>query len=276
MSQSIGMENTMRIIMLGTGDANVGDCYNTCFILEQEGFRLLVDAGGGNQIIGKLRRHGLRFQDIHALFLTHEHTDHMLGAIWVLWMVGQLMTEGVYEGDLDIYGNDAVVSKLRTICEMIIRWQDRSEYDRRIRFNVVSDGQTIRIGDHPVTVFDIGSTKARQFGFTTLNEEGRCLTCLGDEPYHECEAPYVDGCNLLMHEAYCLYSQADELKPYEISHSTVKDACELAQRKSIPSLLLYHTEEDLLATRRERFIAEGRLYYSGNLMVPDDDDVIEF
>ena len=40
-----------KLIVLGTGAAQVTKCYNTCFILQNEKEYLLVDAGGGNQIL---------------------------------------------------------------------------------------------------------------------------------------------------------------------------------------------------------------------------------
>lgn len=40
----------------------------------------------------------------------------------------------------------------------------------------------------------------------------------------------------LLHEAFCLFSQADKFKPYEKHHSTVKDACELAQKLEAENL----------------------------------------
>ena len=45
----------MRLTMLGTGNANVTDYYNTCFLLTKETpegpAHFLVDAGGGNRIL---------------------------------------------------------------------------------------------------------------------------------------------------------------------------------------------------------------------------------
>ena len=41
----------MKIQMLGTGNAKVTNCYNNCFMMEHQGEYLLVDDGGGNQIL---------------------------------------------------------------------------------------------------------------------------------------------------------------------------------------------------------------------------------
>ena len=38
----------MKLTMLGTGNAVVTACYNTCFTLDEDGGYFLVDGGGGN------------------------------------------------------------------------------------------------------------------------------------------------------------------------------------------------------------------------------------
>ena len=54
-----------------------------------------------------------------------------------------------------------------------------------------------------------------------------------EEHYYEMcirDRQYVEGSDWLMHEAFCLYAQADQFRPYEKHHSTVREACELAQQ----------------------------------------------
>ena len=82
---------------------------------------------------------------------------------------------------------------------------------------------------HKVTFFDIQSTKAKQYGFCMDMGNGEKLTCCGDEPYNECEKKYAENSKWLLHEAFCLYDQADIFHPYEKHHSTAKDASELAE-----------------------------------------------
>ena len=41
----------MKLTMLGTGNAKVTECYNTCFLLSDAGRYFLVDGGGGNGIL---------------------------------------------------------------------------------------------------------------------------------------------------------------------------------------------------------------------------------
>ena len=78
-----------KITMLGTGNATVSHIYNTCFVLSTSTTQLLVDAGGGNGILAQLRKANISIDSIHHLFVTHAHTDHILGVIWIVRMVAQ-------------------------------------------------------------------------------------------------------------------------------------------------------------------------------------------
>ena len=104
---------------------------------------------------------------------------------------------------------------------------------------------------------------------------GKKLTCCGDEPYDVCEEKYARNSEWLLHEAFCLYSERDIFDPYEKHHSTVKDACELAEKLNIRNLLLYHTEDKNLDQRKHLYTEEGSLYYHGNLFIPDDLESLE-
>ena len=79
----------MKLTILGTGNATVTECYNTCFALSDGNRHFLVDTGGGNRILKVLKDTGIQLEDIHDIFITHEHIDHLLGVIWLIRMIGQ-------------------------------------------------------------------------------------------------------------------------------------------------------------------------------------------
>ena len=264
---------TNQITMLGTGNATVSQIYNTCFLLKTSSTLMLVDAGGGNGILSQLKKVNVQISDIHHLFVTHAHTDHVLGVIWVIRMVAQCKG---YEGLLHVYGNDKVMKVIKTIIDMILAKKQLAKVAERVVFHQLEDGDCFEVGDMKLECFDIQSTKEKQFGFRaelpSSDESGKplVLACLGDEPYNEANYEYVKGSSWLLHEAFCLYAEADKFKPYEKHHSTVKEACQLAEELGVPNLLLYHTEETHLKERKELYTAEGQEYYHGNLYVPDD------
>lgn len=263
-------ENQLKLTILGTGNATVTQCYNTCFALSGSKGHFLVDAGGGNRILQVLKDVNIPLMEIHDIFLTHEHIDHLLGMIWLIRMIGQSMNQGKYQGDLRIYCHSGLVSTLTTIAELTIQKKVTKHIGERIQLIPVEDGEEREIIGCKVTFFDIQSTKAKQFGFTLISPEGKKLTCCGDEPYNPCERCYVEDSDWMLHEAFCLYGEAEKFKPYEKHHSTVREACMLAEELGVPNLILYHTEETHLKQRKELYSKEGKAFYHGNLFIPDD------
>ena len=264
-----------RLVVLGTGNATVTHCYNTCFAVDTEGGLILCDAGGGNGILVQLEKAEIGWEKVHHLILTHAHSDHLLGAVWVIRLVATRMNAGKYDGELHIYCSPAVREGLIAMAQLTLQKKMHGHIGSRILFHDVSDGQTEEMCGHQVTFFDILSTKMQQYGFTMQLTDGRKLCCLGDEPYNPGCETYVQGADWLLCEAFCLYGDRDRFKPYEKHHSTVKEACELAQGLAIPHLVLWHTEDKHIEQRKQLYTEEGRAYYTGDLYVPDDLDVIE-
>ena len=118
--------------------------------------------------------------------------------------------------------------------------------------------------------FDILSTKEKQFGFRLELLGGKSLVCLGDEPYKEQNRSYVEHADWLLCEAFCLYADRDEFKPYEKHHSTALDAGRLAAQLGVKILLLYHTEDKTLSVRKEKYTQAAAQALKGNVHVPAD------
>ena len=51
----------LELVMLGTGNAMVTKCYNTCFVLKHDNEYLSIDAGGGNGIMVQLEKAEIPF-----------------------------------------------------------------------------------------------------------------------------------------------------------------------------------------------------------------------
>lgn len=260
----------MDITMLGTGNALVTECYNTCFVLQENGQYFMVDGGGGNTVLRQLKRAEIDWKKIKTIFVTHKHIDHITGIIWMIRMICQYMKQGEYEGEATIYAHDEVIALLQELSEKLLQKKETDFIGRRLHLVPVADGESKEILNRKVTFFDIHSTKAKQFGFCMDLGKGKKLTCCGDEPYNPCEKEYAEHSTWLLHEAFCLSSQAGIFHPYEKHHSTVKDACELAEELKVENLLLYHTEDQNIERRKELYEDEGKKYFHGKLWVPED------
>ncbi len=256
--------------MLGTGSAMCTRCYNTCFYLKSHAGQLMVDAGGGNGIFRQLYKAGIDFTQIRHLFVTHVHTDHIMGVIWLIRKISPLQYKGKYKGVFTIYCHREVKQALLTMCNIMIPAKIMAAVGQTIVLREVSDGETLDVDDMKVTFFDIGSDKTLQYGFRALMPDGQRVVCLGDEPYKPVSRQYVDHCDWLLCEAFCLYRDRNQFRPYEKHHSTVIDAGKLAQELQVKNLLLYHTEDTRLSARRSNYTAEARTVFSGNIHVPAD------
>ena len=265
----------MKITMLGTGNAGVTEYFNTCFTVSNEGRVLLVDTGGGNGLLRQLKKAGIPLGSIKDIFITHRHTDHILGAVWVFRMLSK---SARWEKDFEkvnVYGNADVMRLLLVLKDAFFSVKEIIGIDAGINFIEVKDGDEREIIGRTVRFFDIHSTKADQFGFRMSLPCGGNLICFGDEPFNETCAGQMEDIRWMMHEAFCLESMSEEFRPHLKSHSSVKDACDTAVRFNVPNLIIYHTEEFTIGRRKELYSKEGSQYYGGNLLVPDELEAIE-
>lgn len=258
-----------QLIILGTGNALVTECYNTCFALQKGNEYFLVDAGGGNRILQQLKVAGVPLKQIHVAFVTHAHTDHIIGMVWIYRMIATLIKKQDYEGNFIIYCHDEAKHTLETMIDLMLPGKFKSLLGNRIFIQEVVDGESVDVLGHKLFFFDIGSTKMKQYGFYVELEKGR-FVCLGDEPCGEHMEQTIQNAYFLMHEAFCLFDEREIFKPYEKHHSTAKDAGALAQRCHVKNLLLYHTEETHLDQRKELYRREASSQFSGTVYVPDD------
>ena len=124
----------MNVTFLGTGCALVLKRYNTCFLLEDRENRLLVDAGGGNEILVRLDRLNVPVTALGGMFVTHSHSDHILGTPWVIRAVATAMAEEGYTGTFTVAGCRQTLQDVRTICDMILGRKLTKYFDSQILF----------------------------------------------------------------------------------------------------------------------------------------------
>ena len=264
-----------KITILGTGSAFVTRCFNTCFILDSGTTKLLVDAGGGNSILSRLADAGMQTADVRHMFLTHAHTDHVMGAVWVVRAMVNAVKKGKFDGKLKVYGHQRVINVLTEICRLTFSGKDFKIFGEHCAIDVLADGDERTIGDIRLKAFDIQSTKEPQFGFRATMPDGQTVVCLGDEPFNEANRTEANNADWLLTEAFCLHRDVDTYKPYEKHHSTALDAGRVAAGLRAHNLVIYHTEDNSLPTRRLTYTEEAARNFSGRIFVPDDMEVIE-
>lgn len=265
-----------KLIMIGTGHAMTLECFNTCFVLQnnkEEG--ILVDTGGGLQILKQLQDANVDITKIHDIIISHKHTDHVLGIFWIIRYINRFLVKGDYDGNLNIYMHKELEEVVRSMCEMLFDNKYLKWIDNRIIFRVVEDKEEVKILNYNIKFLDMHSKKVTQFGFKTMLENGKTLAFLGDETFKEELRKELLNVDWLLHESMCMDEEANIYKPYEKSHSTAKTAAQVGESLNAKNLVLYHANDNNLKNRKRLYTNEAKKYFSGNVFVPDDLDVIE-
>lgn len=264
------MQTEERILMLGTGHATVTHCYNSCFLLSVPGFNLLVDAGGGNGILQQLEKSGTSISDINAIFVTHAHTDHALGVVWLLRMIGEQILNGNYIGHCTIYSHEKVLTLLTVICELSLSADLMALIKNHVDFVSIRENEAICLNNNfAIKPFELQSSEP-QFGFIADLPSGKTFVCHGDAPLVENSTKYIQHANWLICEAFCLENHRFIFHPEKIHHATVAETADFAHKCGIENLIIYHTEDSNLTERKQQYISEASQYFTGNIFVPND------
>ncbi len=257
----------MKLLFLGTGNGGALNCYNTCFIVQNNEEFFLVDGGGGNQILNQLKKANIKISQIHNVFLSHNHTDHIMGIVWIIRDICHKMMKKEYQGCLNIYGSDESMRVLKLLVEML--FPPSKKFSNYIFYNTVDDRQVVNINNINVMFFDIHAKKEKQYGFA-LDEK---LIFCGDEPLNEELFDFAKDKEWLIHESFCL--ENEKVKAHQTGHCTVKEASITAQTINAKNLIILHTEDDDLPNRKRDYTVEAKKYFEGNIFVPDDLESIE-
>ena len=135
----------MELTLLGTGNALVTECYNTCFVFHEHKEYFMVDGGGGNEILRQLKRAQIDWYAVRTIFVTHKHIDHLMGIIWMMRMICQHMNKGQYEGDAVIYAHDEVIELLHDMAGKLLQKKDVALIGRRLHLIPVQESEAVWI-----------------------------------------------------------------------------------------------------------------------------------
>lgn len=266
----------MRLTVLGTGHGTATECYNTCFTISEKDEYFLVDAGGGNGILKQLKSAKISEEKIKAMFISHTHTDHIMGAIWVIRVIGRKYLVEDYNIPFFIYGNNEVIKAIRQVCNAVLPEKFNNLFENKIKLIEVDTGDTVEILKNKVTFFDINAKKVKQTGFYMYLNEKEKFTFIGDETCSDTTEEYVKDSKWLFADAYMAGEEAEIYNPIKKHHhSTVKFVANLSEKLYVKNIILSHTIDTDLEHRKNTFTEDAKKYFSGNVFVPDDLEIIE-
>ena len=263
-----------KIIMLGTGNGGTLDLYNTCFVVQNENGNFLVDTGGGIEIIKRLKQVNIDYKTIRHIFISHSHTDHILGIFWLFKKISRDAMHGLINDKINLYCNDVVYEAIKEVAKYILPDKLMEAIYNVVNFVVLNDGDTYKIYGVDYTFFDVRAKGTKLFGFKCVLNNKK-FAFLGDETLNPELYNEIRGYDYVMHEAFCLDSEENIFHAYEKHHSTTKSVSEIMNGLDIKNLILYHTEETHKDKRKELYTNEAQTYFNGKVIVPNDLEIIE-
>lgn len=263
-----------KITMLGTGNGGTLDLYNTCFAIQNKEGIFLIDTGGSIEIIKRLKQSNIKLEEIKNIFISHSHTDHILGLIWMFKKMSRMAMMGEIKEKINIYCNDVVYKAIKGVSNYVLPPKLMKAIYNITNFVVLSNCDKHTINDIDYEFFDILARGTKQFGFE-CNFDGNRFIFLGDETLNPLLHARIKGADYVMHEAFCLDREENIFHAYEKNHSTALSAAKTMNDLNVKNLILYHTEESHGNDRKSLYLEEAQSVFKGHIIVPDDLEEIQ-
>ena len=247
----------MRLTVLGCAGTYPGpDSGCSGYLVEHEGFRLLVDFGNG--ALGQLQRH-CDLLSVDAVWISHLHADHCLDLVAYSY-ARRYHPDGV-PAPLPVHGPAGLAERIRAAYES----PPADGLDEVYDYAVVRPGTT-RLGPFEVTAVRVAHPVEAHA--LRLRAGGRTLVYSGDTAESDALVELARDCDLLLCEA----SWESEPPPPPGIHLTGRQAGEHALRSAARRLVLTHLVPFVDPAVIE---AEARESFVGRLDVAHRGDVYE-
>jgi ribonuclease Z len=273
-----------RVTLLGTGSpAPVMRRFGPGVLVQAGEKNLLIDAGRG--VTQRLMQSGLRLGQVDALFLTHLHSDHVVG-IPDLWLTGWL--EASYaqrKGPFIVYGPTGTQALMEGLAQAYqwdikARIADQNLDAESIKSQVmqIKEGVIYSQGGVQVTAFEVdhGELLTPAFGFR-VDYAGRSVTVSGDTRLSENLIKHAMGTDLLIHQVAAASDELLKIPAFKVilaHHTQPAEAATVFSRVKPKLAVFYHFV--LLGTPKIPAVTEKQVFettrktYAGPLLIGED------
>lgn len=258
-ASTTALAGEISVTLLGTGSPSpVLDRFGPSTLVQAGSQTLIFDAGRG--ALQRLSQAGVNFGEVEALFLTHLHSDHIVG-IPDLWLTGWLISRR--DKPLRVFGPAGTSNMMEHLKQAF-------QFDIRIRVNdnklppagaesqvtdikqgVIYEAQGVR-----VTAFEVDHGPVSPTLGYRVDYGNHAVVLSGDTRFSTNLIKFAEHADLVVHEV------ADSAE----RHTTPEQAGEVFRRVR-PKLAVY---SHILYEGLGELVRRTRTTYSGPLVVGED------
>jgi ribonuclease Z len=269
---------SFQVTLLGTGaPAPRMDRFGPSTLVEAGGKKFIFDAGRG--AMQRLHQLGIPFGDIDAMFLTHHHSDHVVGFpdLWLTGWIGRPW--GRRSAPLEVWGPEGTQQMMEHLpqafaVDIRVRLRNYPPEGVKLVAHEIREGVVLEAGGVKISAFEVdhGSEELPAFGYR-IDYGGRSVVLSGDTTFNDNLIRHAEGADVLVHEVTAAGGSTPEnarqLKRIAANHTTPEQAAEVFARVK-PRLAVYNHLLLFGSAAPEDLVPATRKKYAGPLIVGED------
>jgi ribonuclease Z len=268
-------EPVIKVTLLGTGTPQpTMERFGASTLVQAGSATLLFDSGRGS--LQRLFQLNVSYDKIDALFLTHLHSDHIVG-LPDLWLTGWLISGR--EMPLNVFGptgTDEMIKNLQKAFafDIKIRVGDdkKAEEGSKLLVKEIEQGIVYEKNGVKVIAFKVDHhPDIPAFGYR-IEYGGHSVVLSGDTRYSENLIRFAKGADLLLHEVIVApdsLSKSDPKYPQFAHHTTVEQAAKVFNEVK-PKLAAYSHIGKLYGRNEQELLKRTTAIYSGPFIIGED------
>lgn len=265
---SIGIsEPIIKVTLLGTGTPQpIMERFGASILVQAGSETLLFDAGRG--CLQRLRQIKVSYDKIDALFLTHLHSDHIVG-LPDLWLTGWITSKRTIP--LKVFGpvgTDNMIEYLQRafVYDIKIRIEDDKvpEEGGRLLATEIQQGVVYDKNGVKVIAFEVDHYPiVPAFGYR-IEYNGHSVVLSGDTRYSENLIKFAKGTDLLIHEVAIAPDTLSKSDPrYNIlAHHTTPEQASKIFNEVKPKLAAYSHIVKIYVLNEQEILKRTKVNYS--------------